>query len=160
MDVLKAAEYPLTLRIVFVPRKRATSTTPTAFNSISNADYAYHQYTSGLTTSSTLEEVYTEVDSVLPPDILGRVDGGKSLFYDPSCVSVHPIDFGVVSKAKSKHVDPITDDNELLDAISCGGLKLESTPEQAEEPMKKRKTVTVKRTMKVITIRVSIIIWI
>ena len=43
-------------------------------------------------------------------------------------------DFGVMSKAKSKHVDPITDDNELLDAISCGGLKLETTPEQAEEP--------------------------
>ena len=43
-------------------------------------------------------------------------------------------DFGVMSKAKSKHVDPITDDNELLDAISCGGLKLETTPERAEEP--------------------------
>ena len=128
MDVLKAAEYrPLTLRVAFIPRKRATSTTPTAFNNISNADYAYHQYTSGLTTSSTLEEVYTEVDSVLPPDILCRVDGGKSLFYDSSCVSVHPINFGVVLKAKSKHVDPITDDNELLHAISCGGLRLKTT---------------------------------
>ena len=72
MDVLKAAEYPLTLRVAYIPRKRATSTTPTAFNSISNADYAYHQYSSGLTTSSTLEEVYAEVDSVLPPDILCR----------------------------------------------------------------------------------------
>ena len=133
MDVLKAAKYPLTLRVAFIPRKRATSTTPTAFNSISNVDYAYHQFTSGLTTSSSLEEVYEEIDSVLPTDILCRVDD-KSLFYDPSCVSVHPINFGVVSKAKSKHVEPITDDNELLDAISCGGLKLETTPERAEEP--------------------------
>ena len=131
-EVLKAAEFPLTLRVAFIPRKRTNSTTPSAFDTISNGDYAYHKYTSELTTSSTLIEVQKEIESFLPSDLSLVV--GKSLFFDSSFKSIHPENYGVISKSKSKHVDPITDDNELLNAISCGGLKLESTPERTEEP--------------------------
>ena len=132
LEVLKAAKFPLTLRVAFLPRKRSNSTAPSAFNTISNGDYAYHKYTSGLTTSSTLIEVQKEIESFLPSDLSLVV--GKALFFDSSFKSIHPENYGVISKSKSKHVDPITDDNELLNAISCGGLKLKTTSEPTEEP--------------------------
>ena len=131
VDVLKAMEYPLTLRLAFVQRNRSDTKTPPI--PTSNGDYTHHKYQSLLTTSATLQEVCDEIDSILPSEFGSRVEG-KSLFYDCKLKSVHPNNYKKIAKSKSKKVDAITDDIELLDAISCGGLKLAVQSERTQEP--------------------------